>query len=132
MCKQIFGGGSAIKRPPFLGFPSNNKSHSAFLMDCFFRFSFELFISFYFVLFCFLGPHPRRVEVPRLGVESELQLPAYITTTATQDPSRVYNLQHTSWQYQILNPLNEARDRTCNLMVPSQIRFRYAMTGTLI
>ena len=27
----------------------------------------------------FLGPHPRHMEVPRLGVESELQLPAYNT-----------------------------------------------------
>ena len=29
-----------------------------------------------------LGPHPRHMEVPRLGVESELQLPAYATATA--------------------------------------------------
>ena len=28
------------------------------------------------------------MEVPRLGVESELQLPAYTTATATQDLSR--------------------------------------------
>ena len=26
----------------------------------------------FFVLFCFLGPHPRHMEVPRLGVPSEL------------------------------------------------------------
>ena len=32
----------------------------------------------------------------------------------------------------ILNPLNEARDRTRNLMVPSQIRFHRAMMGTPI
>ena len=44
------------------------------------------------------------MEVPRLGVESELQLPAY--TTATLDPT------HSLWQCQILNPLSEARDRT--------------------
>ena len=25
------------------------------------------------------------------------------------------------WQCQILNPLSKARDRTCNLMVPSQV-----------
>ena len=31
----------------------------------------------------FLGPHPRHmVEVPRLGVQLELQLPAYTTATA--------------------------------------------------
>ena len=31
----------------------------------------------------FLGPHLQYTEVPRLGVESELQLPAYTTGTAT-------------------------------------------------
>ena len=40
----------------------------------------------------FLGPHPRHLEVPRLGVESELQLSAYTTATATQDPSCIGNL----------------------------------------
>ena len=30
------------------------------------------------------------MEVLRLGVESELQLPAYTTATATPDPSHVY------------------------------------------
>ena len=29
------------------------------------------------------------MEVPRLGVESELQLPVYTTATATKDPSRI-------------------------------------------
>ena len=32
---------------------------------------------FYFI--CFLELHPQHMEVPRLGVESELQLPAYAT-----------------------------------------------------
>ena len=50
------------------------------------------------------------MEVPGLVVESEVQLPAY--TTATPDPSRVCNLYHNTRQYQILNPLIEARDRT--------------------
>ena len=31
-------------------------------------------------------------------VELELQLLAYATTTATQDPSQVCNLHHSSWQ----------------------------------
>ena len=31
--------------------------------------------------------------------------------------------QLVSWQCQILNPLSKVRDRTCNLMVPSWIRF---------
>ena len=41
----------------------------------------------------FLEPQP--MEVPRLGVESELQLPAYTVATATRDPSRVCD-QHRS------------------------------------
>ena len=45
-------------------------------------------------------PH---MEVPRLGVKSELQLPAYTTATATPDPSHVYNLHYNSRQLQILN-----------------------------
>ena len=68
------------------------------------------------------------MEVPRLDVESELQPTA--TATATQDPSQVCDLNHSSWQCQILNPLNEARELTRNLMVPSRIRFHCAKTGT--
>ena len=70
------------------------------------------------------------MEVPRLGVESDLQLLAYATDTALQDPSGVFNLYHSSQQRQILKPLSEARDRTHNLMVPSQIHLCCAMTGT--
>ena len=57
-----------------------------------------------------LGPHPWHMEVPRLRVESELQLPAYTTATAMQDASRVCNLHHSSWQCRVLNPLSNARD----------------------
>jgi len=42
------------------------------------------------------------------------------------------HLHHSSWQRQILNPLREARDLTCNLMVPSWIHFCFAQTGTPI
>ena len=52
----------------------------------------------------------RHVEVPRLGVESELQLLAYTTARATQDPTCICDLYHSSQQCQILNPLIEARD----------------------
>ena len=78
-----------------------------------------------------LGPHLQHMEVPRLGVESELQLLAYTTATAIPDPSGVCDLHYSSWQRRILNPLSKDRDRTCNLMVPSQIRFCWATTGTL-
>ena len=50
-----------------------------------------------------------------LGVESELQLPAYTTATATLDPSNICDLHHSLWQCWITNPLREARDQTCIL-----------------
>ena len=48
----------------------------------------------FFVLFsfCFLGLHLWYVEVPRLGVKSELQLLAYAIATAIWDLSRVCDL----------------------------------------
>ena len=61
------------------------------------------------VFFGFLGSYLRHMEVPRLGVKLELQLPAYTTATATQDPSHVYDLHHSLQQCQILNSLSEAR-----------------------
>ena len=88
-----------------------------------------LVLFFFFILF-FLGPHPRHMLVPRLGVESERLLPAYATAAVTPDPSRVCSLHHSSRQRRILNPLSEARERTRNLMVPSRIRFRCAKAET--
>ena len=38
------------------------------------------------IIICFLGP-PVAYEVPRLGVEWELQLPAYTTATAVPNES---------------------------------------------
>ena len=52
------------------------------------------------------------MEVPRLGVKSELQLLAYTTATATQDRILICNLHHRSWQRQSFNSLSEAKDRT--------------------
>ena len=49
------------------------------------------------------------MEVPRLGVESELQLPATAVATATPNLSHVCDLHHSSWQHWILNLLSEAR-----------------------
>ena len=54
----------------------------------------------------FFRAHPRHVEVLRLGVESELQLLAYTTATATWDPSCICDLHHSLWQSLILNPLS--------------------------
>lgn len=69
----------------------------------------ELLINL-FIYFCFLGPHPRHMEVPGLGVQLELQLLTYTTTTARRDPSHFYNLCCSLSQCWIFNPLNEARD----------------------
>ena len=81
------------------------------------------FTEFFLVCFFVWGflPFPWHMEVPRLGVQSELQLPAYATATAMQDPSLIWDLHHSSWQRWILNPLSKAMDRTRNLMVPSRI-----------
>ena len=78
----------------------------------------------------FKGHTCKHMEVPRLGAESELQLPTYTTATAMPDPSHISEPHLSSWQRQILNPLSNARDWTCIIMVPSWIHFRWAMTGT--
>ena len=80
-----------------------------------------------FVCFCFLGLHLWHMSVPRGGVESELQLLAYTTATATRDRSGVF---HSSQQCQMPKPPIEARDQTCILMETSQIHFCCATTGT--
>ena len=54
----------------------------------------------------FLGSHLQHMEVPRLGDELELHLPAYTTATATWDPK----------------PLSRTRDQTRILMDTSRVR----------
>ena len=90
----------------------------------------KLPIAFFFSFFVFWGPHLQCMEVPRLGVELELLPPAYARASAMPHLSRICDLHHSSQQCQILNPLNEARDQTCNLMVSSQICFCCAIMGT--
>ena len=57
----------------------------------------------FFLLFFFLGPHLQHREVPRLGVESELQLLAYTTAIATPTPdlttSAIYTTAYSSTRY---------------------------------
>ena len=62
--------------------------------------------------FFFLQLHLWHMEVPRRGVESELQLLAFATGIAMRDLSCTYNLCSSLWQCWILNPLSENRDRT--------------------
>ena len=61
------------------------------------------------------------MEVPKLGVEWEVQLPAYTTATATPDPSLIFNLHHSFRQHKILDSLSKARNPTCILMDTSQV-----------
>ena len=58
------------------------------------------------------------MEVPGLGVESEVQLLAY--ATATPDLSYIFDPYHSLRQCQNLNSLSQARDWTHNLMDTSQ------------
>ena len=65
------------------------------------------FFCFFFCLFFksfWWGAHSWHMEVPRLGVKSELQLPAYTTATEIQDLRCICDLHHSSQQCQILNP----------------------------
>ena len=78
-------------------------------------------MSFYFILFLLFGATSAAYGRSRLRVESELQLPAYTTATATQDLSRVCNLHHSSQQLWILNPLSKARDQTFSFMDTSWV-----------
>ena len=58
----------------------------------------------------------QHMEVPRLGVELEVQLQAYATATATLDLSHICDLCHSLQQHWIFNPLSEARDQIFILM----------------
>ena len=82
------------------------------------------FFFFFFFVFCLFKSAPAAHEVPRLGVELELQLPVYATAIATLDPSCNCDLHHTytlsvtysALQGQILNPQSKAGDQTYILM----------------
>ena len=99
-----------------------------------FYFAFPLTNALFFFklknFFCFLGPHLGHMEVPRLGGESELQLPAYTAATATWERSCLCDLHHSSQQCWIPDLLSKARDPTQILLDTSQICFCWATTGT--
>ena len=61
------------------------------------------------------------MAIPRLGVESELQLPATATATTLPDLSHICDLHCSLEQHQILNPLSETRDLTLVLLDASQV-----------
>ena len=84
----------------------------------------------FFFFFAFLGPYLQHMELPRLGVKSELQPPATAITTAVPDPSWVCELHHSSRQHWIVNPLKRVRDQTHILIYSSQILYHWATIRT--
>ena len=89
-----------------------------------------LTLGFFNFIFCFLRPYPRHMEVPRLGIELELQLLAYATATAMPDPSLICTLHCSPRQCQILNPLSRARDWTPMLTDTNWVCYHWATMGT--
>ena len=78
--------------------------------SCFFVF---YFLKIYlFIYFCFLGPHLWHTEIPRLGIQLELQLLACTTATPMQDLSQVWDLHHSSQV--TLDPQPTARGQGLN------------------
>ena len=55
-----------------------------------------IFYFYFLFIFCFLSLHLWHMEVPRLGVKSELQLLTYAIATAMQNLSHVCDLHHSS------------------------------------
>ena len=94
------------------------------------KLTFKGWVIFLFFFVLFLGPHRWHMEVPRIGVVLELWLPAYSIATATQAPSRVCHLHHSSQQCQIFHPLSETRGWTHILMDTSWVYYPWATMGT--
>ena len=61
------------------------------------------------------------MEVPRLWLESELQLAANTTATAISNQSHICDLRHILWHRQMFNSLSEAKDWTHIFMDASEI-----------
>ena len=69
-----------------------------------------IFLSFFLFFFlAFLGTHLLHMDVPSLGVKSELWLQGYTTATATPDLSCDYEVHPSLQQLGIHNPLIRAR-----------------------
>ena len=84
------------------------------------------FLLYIFFVFCLFWATPAAYG----GSQARGPIGTIATSLPTADPSRICDLHHSSQQRQILNPLSEARDRACNLMVPSQIHFHCTTKGT--
>ena len=85
----------------------------------------SLFLSLSLFFFGLLRATPATCRIWRFQATGQISTSAagLHQSPATQDPSRAYNLHHSSGQGRILNPLIEARDGTWVLIAASQIRF---------
>ena len=81
------------------------------------------FLLYIFFVFCLFWATPAAYG----GSQARGPIGTIATSLPTADPSRICDLHHSSQQRQILNPLSEARDRTCNLRFVNH----WATTGTL-
>ena len=92
---------------------------------------FVSFINSFLFFFSFQGCTCGIWKFPGQGLnQSELQLLTYTTATAIPDPSHICDLQHSSRQLWIPDPLSQARDQICIFMDTSWIRFCCATMGT--
>ena len=89
-------------------------------------------IRYIHIFFFFSGLHLQHTEDLGLGVQLELQLPAYTTARATQVLSCICNLCCSLQECWILNPLSKARDQTLILTDTTQVLHHWATMGTLV
>ena len=87
-----------------IGAVRNNSIMNIVFVSWFMCVNFSFLPSFHF-FFSFLWP----MEVPRLGVQLELQLPACASATATSGLSSVCDLHHNSRQHRILKPTEQGQ-----------------------
>ena len=104
-----------------LRLPGSRTARNIFLFVCLFK--------YLFLYFCFLRAYRHLIEIPRLGIELELQLSASTTATAMRNPGCLWDLHHNSWPHGILNPQNKTGDWTHILMDISQICDCWATKG---
>ena len=79
----------------------------------------------------FLRSHPWHMEVPRLGIQSKLQLPTYTTATAMPDPSLSVTCTTAHGNAGSLTYWARPGIESAFILTdPSQIHFHQATTGT--
>ena len=71
----------------------------------------------YFLFFLGLHLWLQPMDIPQLGVESELQLPAYTTDTATTDLSCIWDLCRNLRQHLTFNPLSHNGNANKNWLI---------------